>query len=176
MPIPDASVADLHNVVEAALKTIIQAESSITDLLGISTKERNQKTVEVSLRDDVRDVADSELPAVFIQVDSGQDEDAEADGALNEIVHDMPVRLFVLARGGNKAEVDNRCQKVSTTVMAFLRKQLNSSSELNAALGSTDTIIKNVAVTYGDAQAQQVWEVIGEITFNVRLDICIPNP
>jgi len=178
MPLTDAQTNDVYNVLDDALKEIILAESSITTLLGDSTRVKNQKTVEARLRNDVRDFADSELPAISIQTTSGDDADNETQEALREIEKTIPANIWVITRGAARATVSERAKKLTAVVEAFLRKQIHNASELNVELGGTPGVhVKNVSAEFGDMPAQQSqFEVIAEIRLQIIVDICVNLP
>lgn len=177
MPLTLAQSLDVYNVLDDAVKVIILAESSITDLLGKSTKVKGQKSVESILRPDVQDFADQELPAITIQTVNGDDADNESDGAVREIAKTIQAKIWVVTRGADLGKVTVRCKKLTAVVEAFLRKQIDSAvlSKLNIELGGTpETHVKNVSAEFGDMPAQQSqFEVIGEIRFQIIVDICV---
>lgn len=183
MALTDAQAADVYNVIEDAIVTILKAEATIIadDVLGISTKERGQPSIEAKLRNSPRDFADSELPSLTVMCVGGTDADAEGAGELRLIERSMNMQIFVLSRGGNLKEVQDRCQKVAAITEAFLRRQIHNGSELSTELNEpgnvADVIAKNFSTTFNPTGGgQNIFEVVGTMTFSVEVDICVNIP
>ncbi len=172
MSLSAAQVQDIYNIFEDALVTIMKAETTITDLL-------DNNVIETQLRNNVRDYMDSDLPAIAVQASAGDDADNEAEGAVREILKVIPVNVWCIGRGAKRGDTSRRVQKLTATVEAFLRKQIDSGSELAVAIDQSSGIhVKNLSTQFGDAESesQSMFEVIGNISLTVLVDICVDLP
>ncbi len=176
-----AQSRDIFNVIDAALVEILKAESTVTDVVGTNQKSGKGPMIESKLRNKPRDFANGELPALTVMTTDGSDADNEANGALRLIEDSLSVQIFVLTRGGDLGEITVLNKKVAAITAAFLRKQLHSSSELIAALttpgNAPDAIIKNIFTTFSPTgEGQSRFEVVGTMTMELLVDICVEVP
>lgn len=180
MALTEAQARDDYNLIKRALVTILKAESTVQAVMGDSSKARGEKTIEARLRNEPRDFVDEELPSLTVVVTSGTDANNEAEGRLHEIEKTYNVTIFVLARGGDLGEVEDRCNQVASVVEMFLRRQVRRSSELDAELADPDPVdvnLTNVSTIFTPTGAgQSRFEVVGTMTFQVVVDICLDLP